>query len=162
MAAKAYSAAFKQQMVARLVGKNATSAYRLGRETGVSQEALSRWRREARSLPVVPKDDRKRKFSVEEKAEILSAAAKLTGAELSSYLEKREVKLAEFEGWRISLEDEGIGGLAFARRIKKLERELARKEKALAEAAAILILKKKMEEYFAEVEDEDTDEESEK
>jgi hypothetical protein len=42
-----------------------------------------------------------------------------------------------------------------------LERELARKEKALAEAAALLILKKKLQSALG-AEDDDTDEENEK
>ena len=54
------------------------------------------------------------------------------------------------------------GSLAATKRIKKLERELARKEKALAEAAALLILKKKLEDYYSAEEDEGTDEDNEK
>ena len=44
--------------------------------------------------------------------------------------------------------------MATSKRIRKLERELARKEKALAEAAALLVLKKKVEDLW---EDEDND-----
>ena len=43
-----------------------------------------------------------------------------------------------------------------------LERELARKEKALAEAAALLVLKKKVEAFYGEDEDDDTNGENEK
>jgi hypothetical protein len=43
-----------------------------------------------------------------------------------------------------------------SKRIKELERELARKEKALAEAAAIVILQKKVHAFLAD-EDDDTD-----
>jgi len=50
--------------------------------------------------------------------------------------------------------------IATTKRIRKLERELARKEKALAEAAALLVLKKKLE-HLQEDEDDDTDEGSE-
>ena len=41
------------------------------------------------------------------------------------------------------------------RRIKALERELRRKEKALAEAAALLVLSKKLEAIFPKDRDED-------
>jgi len=44
----------------------------------------------------------------------------------------------------------------------QLERELARKEKALAEAAALLLLKKKVEALYGEDEDDDTKGENEK
>ena len=39
------------------------------------------------------------------------------------------------------------------KRIKELERELRRKEKALAEAAALLVLRKKFNAYWEEKED---------
>lgn len=159
---KTYSVAFKEKMVAKLIGKNAPSANRLAQEVGVSQEALSRWRREARSLRVVAPDKRRRSFSVEQKAEILAATAKLEGEQLTAYLEREQVTLGELERWRLALADEGTGSLASTKRIKKLERELARKEKALAEAAALLILKKKLEDYYSAEEDESTDEENEK
>src|SRR5689334_19775284 len=48
------------------------------------------------------------------------------------------------------------------KRIRQLERELARKEKALAEAAALLVLKKKVETLYGEDEDGDTNEQNEK
>jgi len=41
------------------------------------------------------------------------------------------------------------------RRIKELERDLRRKEKALAEAAALLVLSKKLEAIFPRDKDED-------
>jgi transposase len=158
---KSYSVGFKQRMVAKLIGKNAPSANRLAREVGVSQEALSRWRRETRSLPVMAGKPR-RKFSVEQKGEILAATAKLEGDELTGYLERQQVTLGELDRWRVALADDGTGSLAATKRIKKLERELARKDKALAEAAALLILKKKLEDYYSAGEDENTDEENEK
>jgi hypothetical protein len=46
------------------------------------------------------------------------------------------------------------------KRIRTLERELARKEKALAEAATLLVLKKKLQALEVD-EDVDTDEEHE-
>jgi hypothetical protein len=46
-------------------------------------------------------------------------------------------------------------------RIRKLERELARKEKALAEAATLLVLKKTIECHFQH-EDDDTDGQNER
>jgi hypothetical protein len=67
---------------------------------------------------------------------------KLSGEQLTAYLEAQGVKLADFERWRSALEDGVTGSRSAANRIRQLERELARKEKALAEAAALLVLKK--------------------
>jgi len=52
-----------------------------------------------------------------------------------------------------------------AKRIKELEREVARKDKALAETAALLVLQKKLQLLFPEgqaAEDDDTDDGSDK
>lgn len=138
-----YSLAFKQKMIQRLTGKDAVSASRLARETGIRQQNLSRWLVEARSLPPVASDKlSRRQWSLEQKARILAEASKLTGTQLSSYLEREGVKLADFERWRFALEQDGNESATTSKLIRKLERELARKEKALAEAAALLVLKK--------------------
>ena len=68
---------------------------------------------------------------------------------------------AEYDQWRLALGDEGQASLATMRRIRVLERELARKEKALAEAAALLVLKKKLQ-VLEEDEDDEHDEEPER
>ena len=66
--------------------------------------------------------------------------------------------LAEYERWRIALDEGGRGSASTSKRIRTLERELARKEKALAEAAALLVLKK-VETLYGEGEEDDIDEE---
>ena len=154
---RAYSAAFKQKMVEQLTGKNAISANQLANETGVRQQNLSRWLREARSLPHVSSDrSTVRRRTVAQKARLLANAAKLDGVALMQYLEDEGVTFADFEQWRLALEEGGHASIATARRIRNLERELARKEKALAEAAALLVLKKTIDNGFLD-EDDDTD-----
>ena len=141
-----YSVALKQKMIQRLTGKNAVSAVQLSRETGVRQQNLSRWLEQARSLPFVtdkPKPVVPDNWTVERKAKLLADAANLTGKELAAHLERSAVKLGDYERWRLALEQGGRAADSTTKRIRSLERELARKEKALAEAAALLVLKKK-------------------
>ena len=127
-----YSIAFKQKMVERLTGKSALSALQLSRETGVRQQNLSRWLLEARSLPLVATDKNiVHTWTVEQKAQVLSEASRLSGEQLTAYLQREGVKLADFERWRVALEEEGQESSSAIKRIRKLERELARKEKAL-------------------------------
>ena len=162
---KPYSVAFKQKMVQRLTGRNAVSATQLARETGIRQQNLSRWLEDARSLPVVadqPKRPAAREWTVEQKARVLAEASKLAGEDLTAYLEREGVRLAEYERWRIALDEGGRASVSTNKRIRQLERELARKEKALAEAAALLVLKKKVETLYGVDEDDDTDGENEK
>ena len=140
-------------MVARLIGNDAVSARQLAMETGLRQQTLSRWLQEASSLPVMPAKRPRRDWSIEDKIRILAKARCLTGAELTELLARAGVLQAEYEQWRLALSEDGRASLATTKRIRGLERELARKEKALAEAAALLVLKKKGQ---ALEEDEDT------
>ena len=156
-----YSVAFKQKMVEQLTGKDAMSALELSKETGVRQQNLSRWLHEARNLPLVkshlPTDSG---LSVAQKARLVADASELSGGELTAFLEREGVKFAEFEQWRLALQEGGRASTATAKHIRKLERELARKEKALAEAAALLVLKKTIGSLYHD-EDNDVDEKNE-
>jgi transposase len=156
---KPFSLAFKQKMIERMSGADAVSARKVSRDTGISQETLSRWLRDARSLPLMPPPKRTHHvWSIDEKIRILSEAAKVTGAQLTALLQREGLLMAELEQWRLTLDEEGRASKATVKRIGKLERELARKEKALAEAAALLVLKKKVE-HLWEGEDDDMAEE---
>jgi transposase len=148
-------------MIERLTGSSAESARRVARETGISQETLSRWLRQARNLPdMAMKRPTSKSWSVEEKVRVLSEASKLSGSQLTALLQREGLLLAELEQWRLAL-GEDKASVATTKRIRKLERELARKEKALAEAAALLVLKKKVG-HLWEDEGDDTDDESAK
>ena len=102
----------------------------------------------------------KREWGIDEKIRILAEARSLTGPELTEFLRRTGVPRAAYEQWRLALDEDGRESVATAKRIRGLERELARKEKALAEAAALLVLKKKLQALEA-AEDDDTDEEHE-
>jgi transposase len=158
---KPYSVAFKKKMVERLIGARAVSAQRLSGDTGVSQTALSQWLRDARNVPPVM-TRRDRVWSLEQKVSILATGAKLEGEELVEYLRREGVEFSDYESWRLALAEGGTSAKAAQRQIRNLERELARKDKALAEAAALLVLQKKVQAIYAADEDADTDEDSEK
>ena len=78
-----YTAAFKRRMVARMTGPRALTAAALAREVGLSQPTLSRWLREAGTVPTMsdPTPERARKspaeLTVEDRVRILGQA---TGA----------------------------------------------------------------------------------
>jgi transposase len=137
-----FSLAFKRKMVDRLTGKDALNPSQLSRETGIRQQSVSRWLQETRSLPLVAADKRiERKWTVEQKARIVADGSKLVGQQLTAFLELEGVQLAHFERWRLALAEDGGDSLSSSKRIRKLEREFARKEGALAEAATLLVKK---------------------
>jgi transposase len=151
-----FSCYLKQKMVERLTGTNALSAARLARETGITQQNLSRWLQEARSLPFNSPSRTERVRTVEEKARIIAQASELTGDSLSAYLGGEGVKASQLKRWRLALEEAGDETVGVTKRIRSLERELARKDRALAEAATLLVLRES-----AEFRDEDPEEAAE-
>jgi hypothetical protein len=98
--------------------------------------------------------------SAEEKVRIVVAASALAPAELGAFLRREGVHEAEVEQWRAAILEalesgvaKGSGRSADGKRIKELERELRRKDKALAETAALLVLQKKVREIWGDGDD---------
>ncbi len=163
-------------MVQRLSPPNAITAMSLSKEVGVSQSQLSRWLRTAHTVVRMTKDRPSDRVvqtsgnarSAAEKIRIVMAAAALGPAELGALLRREGVHEADIEQWREAMTSALDGATtkpssrgADSKRIKELERELRRKDKALAETAALLVLQKKFHTYLEE-RDKDTDEENEK
>jgi transposase len=162
MIAKPFSLPYRKKLLSRLTGDDAESATRVAEDTGVSQQTLSRWLREARSMPEMRTKKKPGKtWAVDEKIRVLAEASKIVGPQLAALLEREGLVLPELEQWRLALGEDVKGSVIGRRRIRELERELARKDQALAEAAALLILKKKVEPLWAD-EDDDTAERSDK
>lgn len=150
-------------MVARLMGPNAVSARALAKETGISLATLSRWKQAAAMIPAMPsKQPPKPKQSKKSNSTATSAKRQRTGADklalvvaaeglededLGTFLRREGVHLAELEQWR-KLASDALGDMrrpAPSKELRQLRAELARKDKALAETAALIVLKKKVE-----------------
>lgn len=87
---KPFSIALKETIVARLTGVNAVSAAQLARDTGISQQNLSRWLSEARSSPFgAAGDGIVSSCTVEQKARIITQAAGLAGELLTTCLQEK-------------------------------------------------------------------------
>ena len=88
-----------------------------------------------------------------EKFRVVAAAAQLKDEELGEFLRREGIHLAQLEEWRADVL-EALGGPAArpkspeTKRVRELERELARKDKALAEVTALLVLEKKVQALF--------------
>lgn len=164
-----YPEAFKRKMVQRMLLPAGPSASRLSQEVGVSQSALSRWLRQARTMGQRGESDqggstaggngmkkRPQDWTTEEKLRVVLETRGLTGEELGAYLKREGIHEAVLRQWRKGVEG-GLSGKPGKgrnpedlRRIHKLERELKRKEKALAEAAALLVLQKKVQAFWGD------------
>lgn len=169
MSGARYSDAFKSKIVQKLLLPKGPSASAVSSEIGVPQPTLSRWLREAATLDGVSKKKSKvrsksKRWSAEERLRIVVQASELPEEELGAFLRREGVHTSQLERWRETARGALAGGqLTEARRqatrdrkrIRELERELRRKDKALAESAALLWLKKKAQEIWGD-EDDDT------
>jgi transposase-like protein len=170
-------------MVERLTGPHSMSASALSVETGVAQSTLSRWLKGAATVePKMARRDKQKKdsssserrpqdWTAEEKLALVLEAAALSADELGAFLRQKGVHEAQLAEWRQQVTQGAVAALRGPtkadrkaaniekERIRKLEREVARKDKALAEAAALLVLKKKAQSIWGD-EDDDTDPEN--
>jgi transposase len=174
-----YSDTIRARMLRRMVGPGAVSANALAQESGISQSALSKWLKQAGSVGAMPKKDeppeepaprsarRPQEWTTEEKLRALVETSELEGEALGEYLRRRGLHKEQLERW-LSDAKEALEGprtkrrrsTGESKRVKELERELRRKEKALAETAALLVLRKKLNALWGDAED-DTDDRNE-
>ena len=153
-----YSPAFKSRMLRRLIGPSAMSANALAQEVGVHQPLLSRWLRESRNVEDMA-SSKKRKWTGAEKLRVVIAARGLSETELGALLRREGVHESDLTAWQAAAEaaltDAGRRAprSADAQRIHELERELRRKDAALAETAALLVLKKKVQAIWGDADD---------
>jgi transposase-like protein len=160
-----YSEERREALVRRLLsGKISVAA--LARESGVTEMTLYRWRNRVRGKDeLVSKSKKQDRLSAAQKLAVVTETASLNEAELSEYCRKKGLYAEQVRGWRSQAEAAMSGTMVSGKEHRqalkaersqreKLERELRRKEKALAETAALLTLRKKAAAIWGEAEDE--------
>jgi transposase-like protein len=167
-----HSEAFKQKLVQRMLMPHGMSANQLSQEVGISQPTLSRWLREATTLSPVTKrrkqpvphhrpteQRRPEERSPDEKLRLVLEAGALSEAALGEFLRRHGLHEADLASWREAALL-GLGGGqpspsrgGEAKRVRELEKELRRKDKALAETAALLVLQKKVRAIWGDADD---------
>jgi transposase len=132
--------------------------------TGIPEGTLYLWRKQAREQGrAVPGDGQNpEQWSAADKFAVVLEAAPLNEAELSAYCRRKGMLVEQLERWRAEVHavlSGGQGGTAQneraadKKRIRDLEKDLRRKEKALAETAALLVLSRKYEALWTDGED---------
>jgi transposase-like protein len=156
-----YTQEFKELVLNRLEPPTDTVAS-LSKELGVSESAIYHWIRSKNetgmNTPAVGK------WSTEDKFHVVLETSTLTEQELAAYCRRKGLFMDDVKSWRkqcmnangsnakdpLELEE----NLKEERqKTKLLEKELRRKEKALAEAAALLVLQKKAEAIWGDHEE---------
>ena len=148
-----YGQAFKDRAVARLLPPESAAVEAVARDVGISARTLEQWREDAQSRPA-----RGRAWTAGARLEAVIATAAMSEAAKSAWCREHGVYPGELDQWRssataaLAAPEEARASPQATRadrqRIKELERDLRRKERALAETAALLVLSKKVEAIF--------------
>lgn len=148
-----YAKELKDKVVARLLPPESANLEALAAELGINPATLERWRSQALAEPA-----RLPNWTAAARLEAVLSTAVLDEQAKSQWCRSHGVFMQDLEQWRQvatrALEQPGAPALPSAAsredraRIKELERELQRKERALAETAALLVLSKKLEAIF--------------
>ena len=158
----------KARLIERMLAPEPVEVAQLSRETGIPKDTLYTWRRQAqrdRGITVPSAPAAGARWSSAEKFAMVVETATLSETARGEYCRKRGVYPEQLQGWRQVCEQangdqRGAPPTAGSRtrpadqrRIRELERELRRKDKALAETAALLVLRKKADAIWGKDED---------
>jgi len=152
-----YSLERRESVLKKLLPPDARSVAEVSAEEGICTAALFNWRNSARAQgQSMPDSDKPAKsWSSEEKFTSVMESAAMNQTELAEYCRKRGIYQQQLEQWREACKSaneppsraqrrrEQSESRADQKKIKQLEAELSRKESALAETAALLVLRKK-------------------
>lgn len=152
-----YSKEFKDKIISRMLPPNNESISSLSKEIQIGEQTLRNWRDKARKSGIAAPGNNQNaeRWSSQDKFLIVVETASMNENELAEYCRQKGIFPEEIKSWKdICLN--ANGGVAQeasrlnkelktkSKEVKELEKELQRKEKALAETAALLVLRKKI------------------
>lgn len=157
-----YSEGFRKSIVRRLLAPGGPSVSALSAETGISAQSLYNWLSKLKET--IEMSDQKRtpeEWSLPEKNEALLAAAALPPEEKGEWLRRKGLHSGHLTLWHGEIQA-ALKGIAHPlskeeqktarKQIAELEKEIRRKDKALAEMTALVMLKKKLQHLLSDEE----------
>lgn len=156
----------KQSIILRMLPPNNEPVSKLVRETGISETTLYKWKNAAKDQGTAghKSPSSTEKWNTHEKFAVVIETASLSEIELAEYCRTKGLFVEQVEAWRDACMQANGGVAAHANKLQKelrtmeqenkaLSRELKRKEAALAETAALLVLRKKAQAIWGDQED---------
>jgi transposase len=150
-------------LVEKLLAPGGPSAEALAKEVDIPARTLSHWRMQAATVGDMSKRSKPRRsghpWNPAEKLRVVVAASQLSDEELGEFLRREGLHGTQLAEWRAdvlaALGEQGAPRRwdPSAKTVRELERELARKDKALAEVTALLVLRKKLDALFGPAEE---------
>ncbi len=162
-----YNKEFKEQVITRMMPPMNESVKFLSEELGISEQSLYKWRQKARAEgQATPGNGQTSEhWNSEDKFLIVMETYSMNQVELAEYCRKKGLYKEQIDAWRISCLNANTGELNRTKTLSSelkeekkrsahIEKDLRKKEKALAEAAALLLLRKKARAIWGDPEDE--------
>jgi transposase-like protein len=148
-----YSEEFKKAAVEKMLSRGPRPVAAITDDLGVAKSTLYKWRDEFANVTGMKKKAKKSQHqNPEEKLDLIIKYESLLEGNRGEFLRREGLHAETIKAWRKQLEDalkpidrqaERRERAEDRRKIQELERELRRKDKALAETTALLVLKKK-------------------
>ena len=161
-----YSPERREAVLKKMLPPDQRSIPDIAREEGIAEPTLYAWRTRARNEGRLMPDSNNtpQGWSSRDKFTAVLETASLSEAEIAEYCRGKGLHTSQIKAWREACmqandwDRESSAQLKSAtkaadKRTKQLERELLRKDKALAETAALLVLRGKLNALFGEDED---------
>lgn len=162
-----YSEEFKESVIKKMMPPNPVPVSQLVKETGVSDVTLYKWRKDYRDQGIAVPANRNNpnQWAAEDKLAVVIETAALNQVQLSEYCRSKGLYPEQIHEWKTSAlsgyqnsrqlnKQKNLDQQRDKKQLKRLESELRRKEKALAETAALLVLSKKCQAIWGEHEEE--------
>ena len=148
---KSYTREFKESIRSKILSRGNRTIAEICAEAGVEQNTAANWIRPHAMASGMKKQKSSYKWSPEQKLKALIDTASLSESEIGAYLRKEGIFSSQLEEWKKEIltsltpsQKLKVAKDDRDQKIKNLEREILRKDKALAEATALLILQKKV------------------
>jgi transposase-like protein len=159
---KRYSPERKAAVLDKLLPPHNMTVSALAQQEGISEATLYSWRIQTKleGKPVPGANKTTEQWSTEARFAVIVETATLSQAELGEYCRRKGLYPEQIAQWKQDFlqtpqPDTRQSQKQAQKEIKGLKRELARKEKALAEAAALLVLRKKLNGYYGIADEDD-------
>jgi transposase-like protein len=162
-----YNAEFRESIQAQMFPLGEVPLKELSKKTGVPYATLLDWRNSLRAKEScgVGDNDVSKDWSSEDKFNIVLQTAVMSEEERNGFCRGHGIFPEQIEIWRDACMSANAEQSAWARHLRSelraekdktlmLERDLRRKEKALAETAALLVLRKKADAIWGDKEEE--------
>ena len=160
---KRYSPERKEAVLTKLLPPHNRCVTDVAKEEGISEQTLYNWLKKLKQTgKAVPGNKgASDKWSAESKLAIVSETMSLSEKELSRYCREKGLYPEQIASWKAAClqgfsdsQSQNQAVLqqtrADKKQIKSLKAELREKEKALAETAALLVLRKKLRAFYGE------------